>query len=423
VSSDRGAFQKEVSLTRRPPVLMFLAKTFYTDTRVRQEAKTLVDSKYAVHVICWDRGLESPSAVCDGALVHSLKIVNGKRSLGLVLGAILFQGLAFFQSLRLMRRVGQQVLLHVHDFNAFLPAILLKLLHPSSGLIYDCHEVSYDVYSQWFSPVVGGVVRVLENRFLRYADAVITVSDPIADYLRRFCHTAEVIYNCPRMTDIPRISKEEARLRLGLPSNPFIVSWVGEIRRTCRLDLLLSAASLIDKNIQFIVVGSGPLADEFRQTAERSRGSRVMVLPRVSHEKALLYVAASDLTWVVYYDPKLSLLSNIRVALPWKMFESLACGVPVIVEADNLRAAFVEKFGCGVVLKDDAPSYVADVIVSLAEDSGRHHSAGAAARKAAMQFSWEAMSKRLVHVYSEVENAKDRSTYVRKTNRGGAVLE
>jgi glycosyltransferase involved in cell wall biosynthesis len=396
--------QGEDDLIKHPPVIMFLAKTFQRDTRVRQEARALVDSKYAVHVICWDRELEFPSGTCDGALVHSFKFAGGERSLGLVLGAFLFQGLAFFESLKLVRRLGQQVVLHAHDFNALLPAILFKLLYPSSRLIYDCHEVTYDVYSIWFNPVVGGMVRVLEERFLRSADAVITVTDPIAGYLRRFCHATEVIYNCPRMADIPKISKEEARIRLGLPRNLFIVSWVGEIRRTCRMDLLLSAASLVDESVVFIVVGSGPLADEFRQTAERSKGSRVMIIPYQPHEKALLYVAASDLTWVIYRDAKVSSLSNVQVALPWKLFESLACGIPVIVDADAFQAELVREHKCGIVLESDNPIYVSQAIMSIARNQILYQRMSEAARAVSTSFgyNWEAMTVKLISVYDRL---------------------
>jgi glycosyltransferase involved in cell wall biosynthesis len=87
--------------------------------------------------------------------------------------------------------------------------------------------------------------------------------------------------------------------------------------------------------------------------------------------------------------------------MPWKFFESLACGVPVLVEPGTRRAELVEELGCGVVLKTDGAEDTVRTIVSLAEDKRRQKHLSAAARNAALarDLNWEAMSRKLVSVY------------------------
>jgi glycosyltransferase involved in cell wall biosynthesis len=382
---------------------MLVAKAFQKPNppRTKHEAQALFDAGYRVYVFAWDREAIFPSLEnVNGAIVQSFSLINVRRfsRFGLALGGILFQIALVFQTVKLITRLKQRPILHAHDINTLLPSFFLKSLGLSRALVYDCRELTYEVYSDWFHPIVGAVVRTIEEHLLRHVDAVITPSDAIASYLRRFCQTVETIYNFPSLVDIPACSKEQARLRLGLPVNAFIVSSVGTIRTDCRYDLLLEVASLIEKeNIRFLVVGDGPMLPMLKRAAEQIPATRLMILPPVTHTKALCHVFASDLTWAVYKNRKIPWM-------PWKFFESLACGVPVLVESGTRRAELVEELGCGVVPKTDGVEDTMRTIVSLAEDKRRQRHLSAAAKNAALahDLNWEAMSRKLIAIYDRL---------------------
>jgi glycosyltransferase involved in cell wall biosynthesis len=209
-----------------------------------------------------------------------------------------------------------------------------------------------------------------------------------------------VIYNCPRNRDIPKLSKKEARTQLGLPLDDFIVSSVGTIRHDCRFDLLLAVARLTEgEKIRYVVVGEGPLAYELGEAAKKVNGNGFTVIPRGPRRKAFSYILASDLTWAVYRSSKESL--NARMTLPWKLFESLACGVPPIVEAGAFQAVLVRNLHCALILGSDSPDDVSRLIVSLANDPNRYNKMSEAARTASstLNFTWEAMSTMLIATY------------------------
>jgi len=380
---------------------MFLAKAFQTDTRPQLEAETLSKAGHRLFVLAWDRYFQFQRAEDVGdAKVCSFNRVNVRKfsKLGLGLGAILFQIFLLLGSVRLITQLKQRPVIHSHDFNTLLPACFLRILRLSTGLVYDCHELSFAVYSEWFNPVLGSIVRMIEERAVRCVDAVITVSEPIAGYLRRFKQPTVLISNYPRIADAPRIPKRQIRARLGLPIDAFIVSYVGEIRYGCRLDLLLGAASRVeDVALHFVVVGGGPLAREFKQAASLTGDSRFTVLPQLARAKALQYVSASDLTWVIYQNLEVSL--SERLAMPWKFFESLACGVPVIVNKNALIAEYVHDLRCGVILESLDPEYVSETLVAIARDVECHRKMRSAARKAASAFNWERVSQRLIDIY------------------------
>jgi glycosyltransferase involved in cell wall biosynthesis len=384
---------------------MFLAKAFQTDPRPRQEGKSLVEANYSVYVLAWDReGQFKRVENVDGVIVRSFTFgsLRGFSGVALALGAIVFQILLLIETVKIIGRLKQRPVIHAHDFNTLLPGCLLKILGLSAGLVYDCHEVSHAAYSELFSPVIGCIVRAIEQRCLGYAEVVITVSHTVAAYLRKFNPSTEVIYNCPRVDDVPRLSKEQARVRLDIPLNAFVVSSVGTIRYDCRLDLLLAVALLTKKeNLQYLVVGDGPLASEFRRAVKKAGATCLTTMPHVSRELALQYVSASDLTWVVYESRGSSL--NPRMTIPWKFFESLACGVPVIVEPGTVRAELVKELNCGLVLGNDDPSNISQAIISLAANPDQICRMRAEAKRAfATQFNWEIMSNMLVGLYERL---------------------
>lgn len=380
---------------------MFLAKAFQTDPRPRQEAKSLVEANYSVFVLAWDREHSfRPVEEVDGVTVHSFSHarLGGSSAFGLALGALIFQVLLLLESVRLVRRLKHRPIIHAHDFNTLLPGCLLRVSRLCVGLVYDSHELSYAVYSEFFGSTMGCAIREIEKRCLRYVDAVITVSAPFADYLRGFNSATEIVYNCPRASDIPRVPRRETRHELGLPLDAFIVSYVGTIRHDFALDLLLDVASSVrDPSVQFLVVGDGPLARRLLEVA-RVRQARLRVLPRVSRERALRYVSASDLTWAVYQDESL----NMRLTMPWKFFESLACGVPLIVEKGTVRAQLVQRLRCGLVLEGRDPRQISELIVSLASDRERYLEMCVASRNAVLGMTWEAMSCKLTEIHERL---------------------
>jgi len=390
------------------PVVMLVAKGFQRPDlpRARQEAKSLSDAGYRVFVLAWDRyGEFRELENVEGTTVHSFSTPRLPRfsKFGLALGGMLFQITIVFQALRLINGLKQRPIIHAHDINTLLPGYFLRVIGLGCALVYDCREFTYWIYSEWFHPLVGASLRGIEQACLRHVDAVITVTEPIADYLRRFNQRVELIYNCPVTSEIPKLTKREARIQLGLPANAFIVSFVGAIRYGCRLELLLTlAAETQMDNVHFLVVGDGPLGPAFREAARGIPKTRFSVIPMVPHPTALSYVLSSDLTWIVHQNRAESV--SERLALPWKLFESLACGVPVIVEANTFQAKLVSEHKCGIVLENDDPTYVSESIMSLARDQTHHGQMSEAARgvSSSLGFTWEAMSRRLMIVYARL---------------------
>jgi len=270
--------------------------------------------------------------------------------------------------------------------------------------VYDCHEFSYAAYTQLFNSFVGSIVMVLERAWMPAVSLVLTVTKSIAAYFKTINPNTQVIYNYPKASDVPTVSQQKAREELGLPLNSFIVASIGEIRYDSTLNIFLAVKKLVsseDPTIHFLVVGGkGPLAEEILRISQDM--NNLSVIPHVPRAIAMLYLVASDLAWVIYRSH--GSMSNPDLSLPWKLFDSIACGVPVIVEKGGARANIVKKLKCGEVVDEENADLIARKILSLARDHKRLVAMSVAAKKgfAKSGFNWAPMGSKLRLVYERL---------------------
>jgi glycosyltransferase involved in cell wall biosynthesis len=88
--------------------------------------------------------------------------------------------------------------------------------------------------------------------------------------------------------------------------------------------------------------------------------------------------------------------SYMDVALPVKLFDSMAAGRPLVVTPRTETRAIVERHGVGVVAAGDRPEDLAEALLRLLEDDALAHRLGAAARTAAeTTFDWPIVAGRI----------------------------
>jgi glycosyltransferase involved in cell wall biosynthesis len=387
----------------RHPILILVAKAFQTPDvpRAAQEAYTL-SKNHPVFVFAWDRYVEYPSWEVRGNVeVSSSHIGNLKKfsKLGLIFGGLIFQIAIALETVKLVKRLERRPIVIAHDINTLPVACFLKILGFASAVVYDCRELTFAIYSEWFNSAVGSFMSTIERKLLRYVRAVITVSDGIARYFARYnCH-ATVVYNCPKLSDVPLYSRIEARKDLGLPADDFIISCVTTLRYGCGLEILVEASKrLLGTHIRILIVGDGPLRSWLDGEASLVDKDHLVIVPRRPRSVALKYVKASDLTWVVYTEGSL----NGSVGMPWKLFESIACGVPVVVEPNTLRSRFVQTRGCGIVLDNTNPIEVADAFYRLSTNKRGYNQIRERTKRLSGRYTWERESKKLLKILAAI---------------------
>jgi len=129
-------------------------------------------------------------------------------------------------------------------------------------------------------------------------------------------------------------------------------------------------------------------------------GARIEVAGWMPAEAALARAAAEADVNLVLFQPG---DENHRLALPHKLFDGMAAGLPTIAPAFAEGVArVVEAAGCGVLCDPSDPHSIAAAVRALA-DHGERARLGAAGRVAAEgEWGWPAEAARLVALYRDL---------------------
>jgi glycosyltransferase involved in cell wall biosynthesis len=389
---------------------MTLAMTFATDGRVKREARALADRGFRVQILSWDReGLRPQRETIDQCLVRNIRF--GKTSLlphhriHYAIAAILLQLIIFLVVFKEVRR-SRKLVLHAHDFNTLLGcAAARQLLNDRVRLVYDCHELTPGIYQEWYGSFVSRIVGRLEFMALRRVDAIVAANEAICRHLRRASSTpAAVVHNSPATRDVPMIESLDAKKKLGL-NGFFVVLFTGKLRQDYDLDVILDAARDLKRSnlsdVKFVFIGlpeTKTMPALFNAASREGLQHLFDFRGWVSDEHWLTYYIASDLCFAVTRD----LGPNTKILTPNKLFESMACGVPVVVRVGTLAAEIVQRWRCGIVL-DPARTSLSAEIMALRQDPEMLRSYGDAGREAFnLAYNWDLMQVRLFQLYAEL---------------------
>ncbi len=371
---------------------MLLHKSVEFDSRVRREASALATAGHEVRVVEL-APVPGAEAVLDGfRRVSCLPPAWIRRRLPTPLYRLAFL-LAF---VRAVRASGPDVV-HAHDAAMLAPAVLGARLTGAS-LVYDSHELATAV--PYRRRTWTWLVAAIESVVVPRCDAVITVSDGIADALMRRYRLARRPAVVRNVSALRVAGAGGLRRRLGIDSGTPLVLHQGAPApdRGCEL-LVAAVASLPGVRLAFLgdpEPGYGTLlADEI---ARRGVGDRVAMLPSVALDGLLAHTSEADVGITLLQDT----CENHRLALPNKLFEYVAAGVPVVASALPEIERLVSTRGIGWCAAPGDEGALAAALLRALAARGDNGLAGRLAATRA-ELTWERESARLIAVYEELD--------------------
>jgi glycosyltransferase involved in cell wall biosynthesis len=212
--------------------------------------------------------------------------------------------------------------------------------------------------------------------------------------------TILLIPNASNPKDIRPIPQEEARQKLGLPDDTFLIGYIGAIfQRDAQLmantfDLLLRS----NPQCRLLVIGycNLPVAELVADPTS------VIQTGPISFEKIGLYLSACDILWL----PLVKSGANLG-RFPGKIYEYMAVGKPVIAtDIEDVKALIHEgQFG---LVAEDNPEALASQAQLLIDDSAMRRQMGDRARQMAeTDYRWEMRGKRIEAFYKHILHSKE----------------
>jgi rhamnosyl/mannosyltransferase len=174
-----------------------------------------------------------------------------------------------------------------------------------------------------------------------------------------------------------------------------IVLFVGVLRHYKGVDVFLHALTRLQAHA--VIVGEGPMAQEWRHLAERlGVADRATFLGKISDAERRILLHACEVLVLPSIDR--------REAFGIAQLEAMACGKPVVSSDLPTGVRFVNRDGeTGLLVPPGNPEALAAAVSRLLTDSTLRMRLGQTARERVIRdFSVERMVKQTIEVYSQL---------------------
>jgi glycosyltransferase involved in cell wall biosynthesis len=321
-------------------------------------------------------------------------------------------GELFDAAMRAARR-GQPLAFHGHDLNTCYAA-LAAARTTGAHFIADFHEwtsenVHWNAAAQAWTPYPDewkAELKALETRIMSEASAVVTVSDAIVDALARELgqgRRATLVRNIPSLTATPTQDYPPLKQQLGLPENRFVLLWQGGTGPTRLIEPIIEALAFAPG---CTLVIRGPSLDLFgpayRAIADRvGAGDRLILKESVPSRDVVAAGRGADAgIWTLP-----ALCRNFTYALPNKIFEYMAAGLPTLAADYPEARRVVQGNEIGDLFDPYSPQSIALAINRLIDDPALCERLRRNTVTALSSLDAESEWCRLVNLYDELPRA------------------
>jgi len=286
--------------------------------------------------------------------------------------------------------------IHANDLDALIPAYkAAKKL--KCKIIYDSHEIYTENNSLMNKKLYALWLGFREKMICKKIDKMICVSNAAAEYFERELKIGKptVITNCVLKSEQVFDSEK---------NQDFEILNHGQFYPGRGYDIMLDAAKILEehKEIKMVIRGMGIMEKQLREKKEELKADNFVMVPPVNVSE-LIEKASHSMVGVAITE---KICLNFELSVSNKLFEYLAAGLPVIMSDIPEHRYLNDKYGIGIILKEDTAEELAAAVLKLYQDKDFYNKCAQNAKKISDEINWENEFSKLIKIEKELMENK-----------------
>lgn len=221
--------------------------------------------------------------------------------------------------------------------------------------IADLNKLIADGQNTTLKKIVRMLLVYLEKYLCNRINTLVVTSEKFFEnYYSMFVPESKLLFfpNIPNLDAFVNYSRKK--------TGKFTIGFIGAIRYKNQMKMLIEVAEKCNINILF--AGAG-LDNEIQQVSDGK--SFIKYIGKYNYEKEIASLYGQVDAIYSVYDAE---LNNVKMALPNKLYESIHCGLPIIVSKDTYLAEIVQSKGVGVAVSHKNALELEQVLSRMAND-------------------------------------------------------
>lgn len=282
---------------------------------------------------------------------------------------------------------------HLHDPELLWIGVLLKL--GGCRVVYDVHEhVPKQIMDKfWIKPwarrVLSLVAQAAEAICARIFDAVVAATPAIAEQFP--ASKTVVVQNFPSAAAARRPLDDAPPFA----ERPYAFAYTGGLTEVQGVRQIMAIAAILPRELRGVLAGWFDSADLEGAVRASAGWSRVEYRGGIRPDAVLDLLLGARCGIVVSHP-----IGNYLESYSTKMFEYMACGLPVVCSDFPLWGRIIGEADCGILADPLDPPAFAAAIEQLFKDPDEAARLGANGRRAVLErFNWQAEFTKLDELY------------------------
>ncbi len=373
-------------------VAIFVFNNFIYDSRVLREAISLKNGGYDVKVIAFHEANLPEFEYKEGVPVYRIKLKSRSWSKSYFVQVIKWLELFY----RIIKNHRKADFYHICDVLPLPVGMLIKkYFNKNAKVVYDAHELEFDknVSRKFY----GKLISFLEARYIKKVDAMMTVSQPIAEVYSEHYNIAppKVVMNCANLQEV--IPNQVFRKKFNLKQEQKIILYQGNLKPHRGVEQLIEAFKTFPDKYVLVLLGM-PFTSGYLDyiKAEIAQVNNIFFHPAVPPNELLAYTSSADIgTYLIQKTNR-----SHDMSLGNKIFEYIHAGLPIIT-SDLIVTREVIGQKLGYVIKEDTTAEIKKAIDTILEN-------GIDSYKKELQlatqiYNWENQEKIMLQIYEDLK--------------------